>query len=137
MPPLFKCLSSSSSTSKSLKFLQTSFKYRPLSVLTTLFLPHYCKIASCVVAAPMTGRPCGLIAVAPRFHCRYDHLDLAVSQSLTADQPIRGDSYMTSAKFLDFLDPLPPLSLSHSSNLSVLLSHFDQPPSLPLSADVI
>ena len=33
--------------------------------------------------------------------------------------------------------PPPPLSLSHSRNLSVLSSRFDQPTSLPLSADVI
>ena len=41
-------------------------------------------------------------------------------------------------KIFGFLDPLPPtLSLSHSRYLSVLSSRFDQPPSLPLSADVI
>ena len=34
-------------------------------------------------------------------------------------------------KLFVFLDPLPPLSLSHSRNLSVLWSRFDQPPSLP------
>ena len=51
-------------------------------------------------------------------------------------EDLRGDTKMTFAKFLDFWTP-PPLSLSHSRNLSVLSSRFDQPPSLPLSADVI
>ena len=38
-------------------------------------------------------------------------------------------------KFFGFLDPLPPLLLSHSRNLSALSSRFDQPPSLFLSAE--